>query len=294
MKKIMQQLDKQWFSTNFSEEEPYILTKDEEKSCIENAIESAKQFMVYRISDANQIEARLKSTNWENAIKKDDILKKANAIKHQAQWHEEQRRKEREALIEKRKEIELRCDANYMFKLMKTNCRNRFGKKLIFDDWTKPLITVICYFFSDDPRFNTELKLDDSKGLLIRGSCGLGKTFLTSLLVGNERKRVNIVSMLDVANKIKENGSYSPPKNGILYLDDVGSEQSEVLYYGTKINWFREFMELWYAKKLPFNHLIFSTNNTFDELQEKYGYRLRSRFKEMFNIVDVFGADLRK
>ena len=46
-------------------------------------------------------------------------------------------------------------------------------------------------------------------------------------------------------------------------------------------------------KDLPFNKLIISTNNSFDELESKYGFRVRSRLKDMFNIIDVDGKDLR-
>jgi len=78
-----------------------------------------------------------------------------------------------------------------------------------------------------------------------------------------------------------------------LYLDDVGTEEPIVNHYGTKINWFKNFIEMYYLKNKPFNKLIISTNNSFDEIESKYGFRVRSRIKDMFNIIDVQGKDMR-
>ena len=50
---------------------------------------------------------------------------------------------------------------------------------------------------------------------------------------------------------------------------------------------------MYYLKNKPFNKLIISTNNNFDEIESKYGFRVRSRIKDMFNIIDVRGKDMR-
>ena len=171
-----------------------------------------------------------------------------------------------------------------------------FGKTLIVNESNKALITAICFFLSNDARFETELGLSFKKGLLIRGISGLGKTFLITCVKDNLLNPVAIFSMLDIAEKIKDEGSFNIrfKKDRIIYLDDVGTEESTINHFGTKINFFKNFLETFYMHHpQDFNRLIISTNSNFNEIEEKYGFRVRSRVKDMFNIIDIKGEDLR-
>lgn len=265
---------------------------------VSNAIAELKKKMVWDMRQALanefQIESRLKHTQFEKLINREELLSRSNSAKHQELWHKQQRINDREAEIKAQEERSARCTADYMFKTMAANCRAKNGFRLIVNDQTKPLITALCFFFSNDPRFESELSYSFSKGIILRGSCGLGKTFLVDLLKENELKPVAIRSMIDISEEVKSYGDYTPPVGGILYLDDVGSEEATVNHYGTKINWFKSFIELYYTKGRPFNRLMFSTNNSFDQIEERYGFRVRSRLREMFNVIDVSGTDLRK
>ena len=80
----------------------------------------------------------------------------------------------------------------------------------------------------------------------------------------------------------------------VIYLDDVGTEESTLNVYGTKITWFKDFIENYSLDKLKPNKLIISTNCNFDEIEEKYTGRVRSRMAEMFNFIKVTGTDRRK
>ena len=168
-----------------------------------------------------------------------------------------------------------------------------YGKKLILHDDNTLLIRAICFFFSRDERFETELNYDLNKGFLIRGVSGLGKTYLLKCIENNDVRPIKIVSMIDISEQVKEEGTYDLQYKNSLYLDDVGTEEPIVNHYGTKINWFKNFIEIYYLKNKPFNKLIISTNNSFDEIENKYGFRVRSRIKDMFNIIDVRGKDMR-
>lgn len=264
---------------------------------IHNAIVQAQKHMVWKMRNANanefQINARLKNTDWSKTIDRDAILKRSNCEKNYQLWVAENRNREKELEYNRLKELEGKCTAKYFFKLMQKECLSKTGSNLIVNEQTTPLITALCFFFSNDPRLETELGYDFKKGLILRGTCGLGKTFLVSLIKKNELKPVYIESMNSISDSVKSEGNYQPPIGGIFYIDDVGSEQSEVNHYGTKINWFQSFIEDYYLKKRPFNRLIFSTNNSFDQLEQKYGFRVRSRFREMFNVIDVSGKDMR-
>lgn len=135
------------------------------------------------------------------------------------------------------------------------------------------------------------------KGLLIRGVSGLGKTFLVKCIEKNEIKPIKTVSMIEVSYELKQEGEYQIKQgnNRIIYLDDVGTEEATINHYGTKINWFKDFIETVYLRGVEkgFGGLIISTNNSFAEIEEKYGFRVRSRCKDMFNIIDVTGEDMR-
>jgi DNA replication protein DnaC len=286
-----------------SEQEPYILTKEEEEGIIEHAIAEAKKHLVWKMSQLaalpEQIESRLSQIDWNAQIDRNELLKRSNMLKHHDQWQKEQRKKDKETEENRKKELRELWTANRMFKLMSWTSQNEFGKKLIVNDDTKKLITALCFFVSRDKRFETDfdsqLKYSLNKGLLIRGISGLGKTHLVKCLSKNELNPILVLSMIEISEEIKEHGEYNIPTSNskILYLDDVGTEESVINHYGTKINFFKSFIEGIYLRNKTFNNLIISTNNSFSEIQEKYGFRVRSRIKDMFNIFDVSGQDMR-
>ncbi len=147
---------------------------------------------------------------------------------------------------------------------------------------------------SNDIRFNSELGYDPNKGLWLIGNPGIGKTRIIEGAANNEKCPVKIFSMLTVADSVQSDGEFKLGEFKKLLLDDVGSEQSVVNHYGTKINWLKDFIELYYAKRRSFSDLLVTTNCDFKEIEEKYGYRFRSRVREMFNVISLNGKDRRK
>jgi DNA replication protein DnaC len=287
-------LGKKWISI-IPEEKEMILTEKEKDEAINHAIEAAKKHLVWKMWDkgesAENIENKIKSIDWKKEISSDEVLRIANENKHtgieikvKLKQLEEQEKKNYE-------ELKKECNANYFFKVMAEGSRN-YGKKLIQNEFNKPLIKAICFFLSEDPRFETELNYSLKKGLLIRGVSGIGKTYLVTCVKDNKFKPISIYSMIDISDEVREYGGFQT-KGKVVYLDDVGSEET-VNHYGSKINWFKEFLESYYLNSTDFSRLILSTNCNFDQIQEKYGFRVRSRMKEMFNIIDVKGKDLRK
>jgi hypothetical protein len=294
----LQLLAKKLNLTDHSEQpEEMILTAHEEEAAILHEIAQAKKHKVWKLAQMGaseeQILAKLSSIDWMNEIDKVEVLKNTNSNKHYAIWQQEQRKKERQEETDKYFELQKRCNAKYFYNLMSWTSENTYGKKLILHTDNTPLIRAICFFFSKDERFETELKFDLNKGLLIRGVSGLGKTYLFRCIEKNEILPLDIVSMIDISENVKEEGTYDLQYKNMLYLDDVGTEEPIVNHYGTKINWFKNFIEMYYLKNKPFNRLVISTNNSFDEIEGKYGFRVRSRVKDMFNIIDVQGKDMR-
>lgn len=278
-----------------------ILTMSEKKIVIDNAIRGekisrARKMAAYAGQDF--IDARLKEIDWMSRINVHELLKSANQRKHWAVEKENDRitaiTKERK----ERKELEEKWDANYFFNVIKQYFirLNRTPEKegqFVFDKINELLIKAVCYKFSKDPRYETELGFDFKKGLIINGDAGFGKTKTFEAIKNNPIKPISIYSMLDISEEVKEKGSCELNLNKCILLDDVGSEQEIVNHFGTKINWFKNFIEKYYHHKTDFSDLIVTSNKDGQGFEESYGYRVRSRGREMFDNITVKGPDKR-
>lgn len=298
---ILQQLAKQLNLTNLeSEKEEYILTQDEEEIVIQNEVISLKKLFAWK--KANQgmkqldILKKISEINWIAEIDTEKLLKNSNSNKLRVLWHKEQEEKRKQEEIKNQKELEKLYSSKKIYSLMSWTSKNEFDKDLIVNDDNRPLIVALCYFLSKDERFETELKYSFKKGLLIRGKSGIGKTFLVQCIKKNGLNPIYVESAIEITNIIRQKGGYNFPitNEKIIYIDDVGTEEPVVVYYGNHISFFKNYIELFYLNKKDYSSLMISTNNNFDELEQKYGFRVRSRMKEMFNIIDVTGQDMRQ
>lgn len=285
--------------TEYQELEPYILTPEEEELAIVIAINQAKNFFGWKIfkilKSEDDVISKVNTINWEGKIDREQVLAQANSIKLQDQWHKKQRAMEKEEVIKKQKDLQEYWTYARIFQLMKLNSENRFGNKLMQDEQKMPAIKAICFFVSRDDRFINELGYDSQKGLLIRGPTGTGKTHLVRCVEDNPLNPILTLSMLDIVDKIKADGEFKINIKGekLIYLDDVGTEEAIVNHYGTKVSWFKNFIEGIYLKTKCFNHLIITTNLNFKGMEDHYGVRVASRMREMFNVIDLNGEDLR-
>lgn len=288
------------FMIGSENDDKYVLTTAEEERAIAHAIERAKEHKHWRfrnefgLSEMETI-SRLSQIDFEKEINREEILQYANSCKLQEIWNIERREKEREEEKRKTAELEAAWDAKRVFQFMKWTCFNEYGRQLIVNENNKHLITALCFFISGDERFETELGYSLKKGLFIRGTVGLGKTFLVQCVSKNEINPVLVLSMIEIADEIRSEGEYEIKigKNKMIYLDDVGSEEATVNHFGTRINFFKNFIEQCYLRNKTFGKLLVSSNNSFAEIEEKYGFRVRSRIKDMFNVIDVKGVDMR-
>ncbi len=288
--------------TNFElEEEPYILTKEEEDHVVSNAILAAKRQMTWKMkglaySDP-QILLKVAEIDWNKEINRDELLKRSNSNKNYWLWEQKQREDEKKAELDKQLKLKETWSAKTVFRLMKWTSENTFNKPLVVNESNKQLISALCFFISGDERFETELGFSFNKGLLIRGISGLGKTHLVRCVERNEINPILVLSMIEIADEVKQEGEYEIKlgNNKMIYLDDVGTEEATVNHYGTKINFFKNFIEMVYLRNVSkgFNKLLISTNNSFSEIEEKYGFRVRSRMRDMFNVLEVSGKDMR-
>lgn len=280
-------------------DEPYILTKEEEERLLSNAIKRAREHKEWKmrqiLKTAEEVDLKLSQIVWEHEIDREAILKLGNSVKHHELWQQEQRKKEKEKEERERRELQEIWTAKKVFSLMKWSSVNTYDKTLVVNDHNKKLISALCFLVSNDARYENEYRYSFNKGLLIRGASGLGKTHLVRCIEDNGLKPIYTLSMLEITDEIKSNGEYEIQigNRKIIYLDDVGTEEAIVNHYGTKITFFKNFIETMYLRRKNFSDLILSTNLNFKGIEEKYGFRVASRMRDMFNVLDIFGNDMR-
>lgn len=270
-----------------------------------NEITALKNYRSWKLKEAGfsegEIKARMAAVNWDDEIDREATLRRANSSKHQDIWHKQQRERDKEIednlrmeMQKKREELKGVWPAKQILKLISYVSKNSYNRDFVVNDDNLKLIKAICYRLSEDERYVTELGFSFEKGLLIRGVCGLGKTFVVQCAKDNPLNPVHMVSMIEIAAEVLDTGDYTIATDGrkIIYIDDVGSEE-EVNYYGTKINWFKSFLEKAYFNKMNYGNLMLSTNYNATLIEQKYGFRLRDRIKDMFNVLDVEGESFR-
>lgn len=130
---------------------------------------------------------------------------------------------------------------------------------------------------------------NDGKGLLITGSCGLGKTLIGTYILPQVinyfcRKVVMCCDANEINTRADELMKYH-----LLSIDDIGTEE-RVNLYGNKRMVFPELVD---AAEKKGHLLIITTNLNVDELRQKYGDRSISRLRAITKFVPFTGEDLR-
>lgn len=173
------------------------------------------------------------------------------------------------------------------------------GKELIIDQDNIDFIKGLNYYFSkDNENFIKHIggmcknKPSINKGLFITGAYGCGKTL--SMLAMKKalqtfegafsyKSTVEIVANLDKNQDIDFT-------NRTYFFDDLGQEKK---HYGNEV-----FADLLfqrydlYRNKGKKTHI--TSNLSIEQVEERYGQYISSRFYEMFNIIYVKGIDRRK
>ena len=148
-----------------------------------------------------------------------------------------------------------------------------------------------------------EIGLNPQKGLLLLGPVGCGKTTTMQLF---SQYRFRLVATRDIARSFLREGypvlekyganSFGKKSTGyrpvlqydqpITYcFDDLGVEQNAKLY-GNDCNVMAEILLDRYDQFMRYGMLTHMTTNlNAEELEQLYGDRVRSRLREMFNLV---------
>lgn len=270
-----------------------VLTPDEEKI----ALATARLHKIKRLEwlgrrynrEVTEAEAVLSEEEEDKA------LISANKLKFTKMELDRLRDENRARRVKEAQDLKEKWDYAYFYKTLKDRAWQS-GEELIYNESTAPIIKTICFRLSGDSRYETEMGFSFSKGLIIRGEPGLGKSWVISMLADNPVCPVQTILMKSVAKMVRRYGDYTGvnfAKHRLIHLGDVGAEVADVKNYGNEINWFSDFLEITYDTAKPqLSRLLITTNCSAQEFEERYGLRTRDRLKE-FDLLDLEGKSLR-
>lgn len=172
-----------------------------------------------------------------------------------------------------------------------------YGAKFHFIDQDIPNITKLIAYFINDNIMTTQLDIDTTKGILLTGPVGCGKTTLITLMkhIAQKEDRFYIKTCRDISFEFIKDGyevihkysrnSLAQTDSKNYCFDDLGVE-SNLKYYGNECNVMAEIIlsryDLFVAKKVK-THI--TTNLSASEIETMYGNRVRSRFRAMLNLI---------
>jgi len=172
-----------------------------------------------------------------------------------------------------------------------------FGKEFKIHEEDHQIIYQLCLYFIKDevncPKFN----IDPSKGILLSGPVGCGKTTLIKLMrhLVPHRRQYDIIPTRNIVFGFNNLG-YSVIEqygNSNFYcFDDLGVEP-EGKHFGKDCNVMGEILlsrhELFThchperSRRASMTHI--TTNLNAEEIEDRYGNRVRSRLREMVNVI---------
>lgn len=215
----------------------------------------------------------------------------------------EARKKKATAIYEREYALKLRTKAQYPvfdFDALKKFVLDRYPKYSL-DSENELMFDRLCMYFSNDPLFEEEEEgFSLSKGIMLRGPVGCGKTTLMSMFSLNTHKPFKVVPCRKISDAYVLNGTqalymYSdlapdyPQRNfghdklGQCF-DDLGTEENKK-NFGNSVNVMQDVLYKIYDEH-KFEHFHITTNIIGDQIEEFYGLRIRSRLREMFNVLD--------
>lgn len=178
-----------------------------------------------------------------------------------------------------------------------------FGEKFKIFEEDKDILLRLCSYFIKDKENCQKFDIDIQKGILLSGPVGCGKTSLMQLLrhLVPLQRPYEMIPCRNVTFSFNHLGYKTIEDYGdtkFYCFDDLGIEPPG-RFYGKDCNVMGEVLLSRYELFLQTKQKIkthATTNLNAEELEERYGNRVRSRMRELFNLVafDKVAGDKRK
>ncbi|MBS4056537.1 MAG: hypothetical protein KGZ82_04380 [Bacteroidales bacterium] len=211
------------------------------------------------------------------------------------------------AKVDKQREL-TQFSQDEMYQLFIERASRIIKKEFIIDQYNEQVIKLLCMYFTghkDAEKHGLSL----SKGILLMGERGTGKSVIMKAFSSNQHQSYMLVNVRLVTYDFAEHGfkvvkNFSTPETipmnhygqeliGCCF-DDLGTDE-ERKHFGDKVNAIGEILLNRYdSVEHKFTHI--TTNLNANAIEQFYGPRLRSRFREMFNVIsfDAKAPDRRK
>ncbi|MGM0934574.1 MAG: ATPase [Bacteroidota bacterium] len=181
-------------------------------------------------------------------------------------------------------------DFEAILKYLEWKGQSRYGQKFVLDPIDKSTVFNLCAYTVADKELCEKLGLDLRKGIFLSGPVGCGKTALIQLLRNliPHRKTYQVIPARNIVFAFNHLGykiiaDYG--NAGPICLDDIGVEPTGK-FFGRDCNVVGEILISRYDRyppRIPLTHI--TTNLNADEIEERYGSRVRSRMRQMFNLI---------
>lgn len=165
-----------------------------------------------------------------------------------------------------------------------------FGKRFQIYEEDREILFKLCNYFIKDAANCKKFNIDINKGILLSGPVGCGKTSLMKLLrhMVPHRKHYDVIPSRNIVFAFNNIGYKIIADYGdtrFYCFDDLGVEPTG-RHFGKDCNVLGEILLSRYD--LFLNHKILThatTNLNAKELEDRYGNRVRSRMRQLFNLI---------
>lgn len=200
------------------------------------------------------------------------------------------------------KENEIIYDFMLTMKYLSNFGQRRFGNDFRILRVNKTILKKLMVYAIRDEENCKKYEIDLDKGILLVGIIGCGKTSLMQLfnILTHQHRKYIVKPTRTIAGEFLQNGYEAISKYGntdkIYCFDDLGIEQN-MKHFGNESNVMAEILLSRYELLRTRGIITHATTNlNANELEKLYGNRVRSRLREMFNLITfpIDAVDLRK